>query len=134
LENSKFPKKERLTGVREIDLLFKSSQSFFEWPFIVKYRYVDADIHPLRVVFSVPKRKVRSAVDRNLIKRLCREAFRKNKSTLFHVLSGKEHFLHLMLIYTGSKKMEYKVVEQKIILILHRLQHVGTNSSPNNTL
>ncbi len=60
------------------------------------------DTAPLQVVFAVPKRKFRKAVDRNLIRRRMREAWRLNRKPLLDQLNSEQHVLRIMLTYTGK--------------------------------
>ena len=78
--------------------------------------------HPPRVqvMFSVPKRNFKKAVDRNLLKRRLREAFRLNKSLL------KDHSVYFLVgfVYIGREPLPYQQIESKLILCLQRLQEV----------
>ena len=71
--------------------------------------------------FSVPRKKVKLASDRNLIKRRLREAYR------LHNLEARNYFiasgiqLNLMIVFTGKMSPDYVLLETKIILILQRL-------------
>lgn len=114
-----FTKAERLSGKTALDHLFQTGKSFNSFPFKVVWKEVAAAEAPVQLVISVPKRLFKRAVDRNVIKRRIREAYRKNKSPFYESLAGKK--LHVMLIYTAKTLPEYKEVEDKIITVLQRL-------------
>jgi len=80
--------------------------------------YPEGDTH--QVLFTVPRRLFKKAVDRNRIRRQMREAYRTNK----HIITYKEQidvpFL-LGYVYIGKLKMPYQKIEEKIIASLHRL-------------
>ena len=78
--------------------------------------------YPVRILISVPKRKVRKAVHRNLLKRRIREAYRLHKQGLYDVLLQHGGHCTLALVYTSGKIAGYKAIEEKIILILKRLE------------
>ena len=69
-------KEERLSWKRYIDLLFAKGQSFVAFPLRVVYLSVEKEetLAPVSILISVPKKKFRRAVKRNLIKRQVREA------------------------------------------------------------
>ena len=80
---------------------------------------------PVQVLVSVSKRNFKNAVDRNRIKRLVREVYRKNKNILYETRNRQGKLLLLGIIFTGKTIPEYAEVEQKIILILHRLNELN---------
>jgi len=107
-----------------MDQLFKNGKSFFVFPFKVFYLSLGTTARfPSKVLISVPKKNFNRAVDRNRIKRLMREAYRRNKSLLCP--SGHEkscrHPLLIGLIYTAKVHIDYVEIERKIILILQQL-------------
>ena len=72
------------------------------------------------MLISVPKKNLKSAVQRNRVKRQIREAYRKNK----HILSSgyadyNKSQLIMAIIYTGKTIPDSSEVEKKLILILH---------------
>lgn len=52
--------------------------------------------------FSVPRREVRKAVDRNRVKRLMREAYRLNKQMFSEFVQTKYINLDILFIYRGK--------------------------------
>ena len=73
-------KSERLCSKTSIKELFLKGSSINEEPFRIIFLAsdFDRDVY-FKSQFIVPKRHISRAVDRNLIKRQMREAFRKNK-------------------------------------------------------
>ncbi|KPQ08657.1 MAG: ribonuclease P protein component RnpA [Algoriphagus marincola HL-49] len=124
--NFRLPKSERLHSQKLIKELFDKSSSFFLYPFKVLYlegEETNGDCP--QVLFSVSKRKINKAVSRNLMKRRMREAYRINK----HLLSESSSRLFIGLIYVSSDIMEFKQVEEKIKLILHRINKEQKNEN-----
>ena len=73
-----------------------------------------------QVLFTIPKRNFKKAVDRNRLKRQLREAYRLNKS----LLSGSSvHFL-IGFVYIAREHVPYRQLEGKLIFCLQRLQEV----------
>ncbi len=122
--NQKFGKDERLHSKKLIEKLFKEGKSFFKYPFKIVYLETEPfNTAPVAVLVSVSKKRFKRAVERNRIKRLIREAYRKNKYILYE--SGKLNFqksLLIGLIYTGKTIIPYNEIEKKIILILRQLK------------
>ena len=111
-----FPKAEKLTGKKKIEELFKNGSSIFLHPFLSKYHLREQDVN--RLLITVPKKKFKRAVDRNLIKRRIREAYRLNKSLLTENLDKR---CDVGLIYQDSKILSFKEIEKKLITLLSRL-------------
>lgn len=57
--------------------------------------------YPAQVMVSVSKRNYKRAVDRNRIKRLMRESYRKQKLTLYSTLEESKKQMALQFIFTG---------------------------------
>ncbi|WP_254448745.1 ribonuclease P protein component [Spirosoma rhododendri] len=83
-----FTKSERLCSKKILGELFTKGSTavgtFYLFPFRVLYlnKPEAADALPA-IVITVPKRQFKRAVDRNLIRRRVREAYRLNKHLLF---------------------------------------------------
>lgn len=115
-KNFGFSKAERLTGKKNIEELFQHGSSFFLHPFLVKYRKSGENNH--RFLITVPKKKFKRAVDRNLIKRRIREAYRLNKHLITDQPIG---FFHVGFIYQDDSILPYAEIENKLVILLKRL-------------
>ncbi len=121
-KNFKFPKAEKLTGKKKIEELFQYGSSFFLHPFLVKYLLSEGSMH--RILISVPKKKIKRAVDRNLIKRRIREAYRLNKHLIYN---QPDTFYHVGFIYQDTKVLPFSEIEEKLVILLKRLQDQMSN-------
>ena len=85
---------------------------------------------PAQAAFTVPKRNFKDAVDRNKIKRRMREAYRKNKSSLYSLISNNKNQYALLFVFTGKESITYFETEEKIKIILHRFaEDIKKNNS-----
>ncbi|MCL4153088.1 UNVERIFIED_CONTAM: hypothetical protein GTU68_035681, partial [Idotea baltica] len=112
-------KTERLHSKKIIQELFEKGSFFYSYPFKVIFLPSDeASAH--QILISVSKRKFKNAVDRNLIKRRIREAYRLNK----HILYSEQEVqpsLSIAYIYTGKEIPTYQFIETKLSKSLKRL-------------
>jgi len=121
-----FKKEERLHSKKLIQQLFADGNGFFVYPFKVIYKEVpEQEVISTSVLISVSKKKFKSAVKRNRIKRLFRETYRKNKYILIDSEEEDKKVTPLLIafIYVADTIMDYHEIEKKIILILQRLKN-----------
>lgn len=114
-----FSKNERLCSKPLIDQLIQKGNSFNGFPFKIIWLEIQESSAPVKIVISVPKRNFKRAVDRNRMKRLIRETYRKNKQTLIDRVGNKK--IVLLLVYTSKTFMDYVTIEEKIKVVLNRL-------------
>ncbi len=110
-----FPKSERLNGRKEIENLFKQGKDLFKYPFKLIYLKSEERNTP-RMLVSVSKRNFKSAVDRNLIKRRIREAYRLDP------FRSTEKNYDLAIIYIGKEIVTYPFIKDKLSQLLLRLE------------
>lgn len=124
----KLTRNERLKDQVTVQRLFTEGRSFYVNPFRVLYLLENAgDPIPTRVLFSVSKRKIKTAVSRNKVKRRMREAYRQNKHILTMYHKGQR--LTLGLVYNHHEVLAYALIREKIILILQRLSELNERSA-----
>ena len=113
-----FPKKERLKSKKLFEQIFAEGKSVSNYP--VKLLYLKSEL-PKSVKFqagvAVPKKNFKSAVKRNRIKRLLREAYRLNKHLVFNNSEGQFAFLFL---YLGKELPTYVDVEKNVQALLKK--------------
>ena len=117
------PKNQKICNEKLIERLFESGQSISEKPFRIIYNFDNnnEDVF-LKALIVVPKKRVRLASDRNVIKRRVKEAYRLQKSELEKYLKSNNQQLNLAIIYQKHEILDYKLIEEKIKLILDRLK------------
>jgi len=126
---SQLHKNERLHSKKLIKELFDKGSSFFLYPFkvmVLEINFDDPETN--QVLFSVSKKKLKKAVDRNLIKRRMREAYRLNKQFLGEMTLGQKIF---GLIYVSSELVTYQVIETKIKKILTTIKENPLSAKKN---
>lgn len=134
--SEKLPKEQRLHAKKAIDLLFGKGKGFFAYPFrVIPLKKPSEDEQPMtRVLVSVSKKRFHRAVKRNKVKRLIREAWRKNKSQLDVLCMEKNCIFDVAFVYTATAILPYSKIENAMKLIVEILGKyyfkVGSTNSP----
>ena len=113
-------KKEILSSKILISELFDSGHSQFKYPFKLIYlvnQKLNQDSPRALFSISVPKRNIKTAVERNLIKRRTREAYRLNKHKLFAKIPENKQLV-MMFVFVGKRAEPYNVIEKSILQIV----------------
>ena len=122
-----FKKHEKLKSKILIDKLFAEGISIKNYPLRLVYIPIasqnDSTISVknqyFKTGFSVPKKFIKTAVQRNRIKRLMRESFRKNK---YIVMTGAKQEYALMFIFLSRDDISQLKMERLMINLLERLK------------
>lgn len=129
-------KGEKLRHRSLVDTLFREGSTLYEFPLRLTWRTLDEEtlektfrdkvpdkIDSLQMLITVPKKKRRHAVDRVLMRRRIREAYRLNRLPLKAQVESSERIrtLGMALVYIHDKNLPYSVIEQKINVLFRRL-------------
>lgn len=111
-----FPKKERLKSKKLLEQVFAKGKSINAFPLKLIYLHTDLreDVS-FQVAVVAPKKNFKSAVRRNRIKRLLREAYRLNKDIIFNNTKGQ---YALVILYLGKDMPTYSGIESKTVQLM----------------
>jgi len=121
-------KTERLKSYKRIRILFAQGQKFKVFPLVVYFLLrdeeaegrlreveevegVDAVEGVLQMGVSVGKRHFKRAVDRNLLKRRIREAYRKQKHDVKETLTALGISMDIFFVYSNARISDYAEIE-----------------------
>ena len=116
--DTSFSNKEKLKSKKLIEHLFLEGNSVSAFPLRLVYSKASFDDSvKIKTGVSVSKRNFKSAVERNRIKRLLREAYRLHKSEYFNNITTQYAF---MILYIGKDKPSLKGIESKMDLLFKK--------------
>jgi ribonuclease P protein component len=124
-EKQTFPKKEKLTSEKEIQEVFKKGKHTNVYP--LKFIYTTENLSPQtailpKIVITVSKKLFKKAHERNLIKRLIREAYRQNKILLLNRPDYSTFPTRIAIIYIAKEILAFQLISDKLKEALLRLR------------
>lgn len=119
---------ERLKLRKKIETLFRKGEAFSYFPIRVIYLLVpkeSSEHAPVRIGFSIPKKRIRKATKRNRIKRLLKESWRLQKHLLYPFIP-ENHQLHCFFIFLGKEEFTFREAYTTVEQIAGRLKKAIT--------
>ncbi|TVR71619.1 MAG: ribonuclease P protein component [Marinilabiliales bacterium] len=118
----KFHKSERLCSRKAIGRLFSDGNTLFYYPFRLLWSESGEDAGvSARIAISVPRKRFKKASERNRIKRLIRESYRRNKGIVLESLEASGSNIDIMIIYVSERMYAYDHIDLKLRKILKEL-------------
>ncbi len=122
--NNSFKKNEKLCSKIEIERLFTKNNIIKNYPIKILWNttYYSENI-PAKILISVPKKRIKRAVDGNLLKRRMREVFRLNKNQLYDKINERKIQLSIVIIFQSNKILPYSEIEKALTSALDSLKN-----------
>lgn len=128
-----FSKKEKLKSKKTIESIFQRGRKFKSYPCFFFYVTCGDPIQfssqynlfPFLLGVSCPKRKFKTAVQRNRIKRIMRESYRLNKPAIYDLPSQTyllSEAISCMMVYVGNEDPTFEILEKSTIKFLEHLR------------
>lgn len=117
-------KNEKLCSRTAIDDIFSSGASLIAYPLRVAYRVTSAERPSVKFMITIPKKKIRTAVARVLLRRRAREAYRLNRNIILPTVSESGKSLEVVFLYLAKDIVDYSVINTKMITLLTRLSKI----------
>jgi len=128
-----FERSERLKSTKIIGSLFREGNSFAAYPLRVVWAPTQAGPTGMATMaVSVSKKRFKTAVERNRVKRLVREAYRLHKHLLYERLKAREEHISIMISYIGQEILPYNEVERGIMKMLRKLEESHKQKQSNS--
>lgn len=103
-------------------MLYATGNAFLHYPFRVVWLKVTPTLPPVRVMVGVSKKRFKSAVKRNSIKRQMREIYRLHKQQLIDLTTEHRQSLHISIQYVASEQLAYDYLTKRMKKVLHTVQ------------
>ena len=126
-------KAEKLCSRTAVNQLFEQGHSAIAFPLRMVYRLHDPDGEAsARFLITIPKKKIRHAVGRVLLRRRVREAYRLCRRTLLHpALEQAGLGADIAFVYLDKEPASYHTIESRLRQLLTR---VAQTAQSQNTL
>ena len=117
------PKYERICKENDIQALFDKGVGVSVYPYRVIYLFRRDESRPVtvRLLVSVSKKRFHHAFKRNRVKRLVREAWRKNKAELYEICQRDNISVDVALVYTATVIHSYEEMSVKTKKVVNEL-------------
>lgn len=123
MRRNTFPLKEHLKSKSIIERVYAEGSSATAFPLRAVFLEQESDIQEptATILISVAKRRFRHAVDRNLMKRRIREAYRTSKHGFIETLQNNGKKMAVAIIYIDTKESSTEFLKRKMEKLLNTI-------------
>ena len=127
MQRNTFPLKEHLKSKKVIEQVYANGASVTSFPLRAVFieQPVETQEPTAAILINVAKKRFRHAVDRNLVKRRIREAYRTSKHTLIDTLQSQGKKIAVAIIYIDNKHNSTAFIRKKMGKLLESILTKG---------
>jgi ribonuclease P protein component len=130
----KLNKDEKLCSRTAVERLFGEGKSLMAFPLRAAYRLRPRGEQPVQFLISIPKKRIRKAVQRVMLRRRVREAYRLNRRQLLvPTLEQADWGVDIAFVYLDTSVAPYDVIEEKITSLLTRIAQAAADQQQPDT-
>ena len=127
----KLHKTEKLTSRTAIERLFGEGKSLMAFPLRAAYYLREPGSTPAQFLISIPKKRIRKAVTRVLLRRRTRESYRLNRRELLtDALMELGIGVDIAFVYLDTTPAPYEVINEKMTNLLSRIAQAAAEQLP----
>lgn len=119
--NLRLYKYEKLCSRTAIDSVFAHGKSVAQFPLRAVYSIEEAGNTPARFLITIPKKKIRKAVNRVLLRRRVREAYRLNRHLILPALQEHNVSINIAFLYIHNEELQYHHIQEAMTKILSKI-------------
>lgn len=114
-------KYEKLCSRTAINNIFQGGKSAICYPLRAAFSITEKEETPAQFLITIPKKKVRKAVNRVLLRRRIREAYRLNREALLPYLEEKGISIKIAFIYLSDEISDYATIDERMKSLLKKI-------------
>lgn len=120
MQRNTFPLKEHLKSKKVIEQVYANGTSVTSFPLRAVFieQPQEGEEPTAAILINVAKKRFRHAVDRNLVKRRIREAYRTSKHPFIESLQNKGKKMAVAIIYIDNKHNSTAFIRKKMARLL----------------
>ncbi len=107
-------KDERILSKKSINNIYKTGQKLRSQSLTVIWINSQIQSSKIKLVISVPKKNIKKAVDRNYIKRIIRECYKKNKLFINDLIQVP---IKIIIIYNKTILIDFNELEIELLTL-----------------
>jgi ribonuclease P protein component len=122
MSDTRLREDERLKSRKQLSALFAEGKSLRVFPIrFIWMSGTQGGTYPVRVAFNASKKHWKRAVDRNLLKRRMREAYRFQKGILYSAVTHSDTQILLACLYTAESILPFEQIKRAMTKGLERI-------------
>lgn len=114
-------KYEKLCSRTAINNIFQGGKSAICYPLRAAFSITEKEETPAQFLITIPKKKVRKAVNRVLLRRRIREAYRLNRGVLLPYLEEKGISIKIAFVYLSDEISDYATIDERMKSLLKKI-------------